>query len=439
MTLGDAQYISRDDPFAAARRQAADRLEACGLPKRGQEYWKFTDPSELNQIHSLHSLSSSITPHFGRSFELSMVGDWQDPVQQGISPRALFDGIPRSVIDIDGDDAEFELSPDIVEHGSACSIEQASLRDSSWVHEVFGELESQAHAPVPRALAAVNTRYARCGVCIRADGINAKPVEIRYSASEQQEDAVVRHVFKVERGASLTILETGTLARRTNKVLEVEVEDGASFHHVQVQGREHERVSSGHVFARLGAESTFRSFTLSVNGLMTRNECVITMTGDGSTAHVAGAAVGDSKFHHDDTVFVTHDSLDCESRQVFKKVLRNGAVGVFQGKILVKPGAQKTDGYQLSQGLLLDDLCQFLAKPELEIYADDVACSHGSTCGSVDEEALFYLRSRGIPSVQAQDMLALAFLRQALDEIEDTRLTEALQELLLDWLARHHQ
>ena len=89
--------------------------------------------------------------------------------------------------------------------------------------------------------------------------------------------------------------------------------------------------------------------------------------------------MGDGDFHHDDTVFITHDALACESRQVFKKVLRNGATGVFQGKILVKKGAQKTDGYQISQSLLLDEDSQFLAKPELEIYADDVKCSHGST------------------------------------------------------------
>jgi Fe-S cluster assembly protein SufD len=120
-------------------------------------------------------------------------------------------------------------------------------------------------------------------------------------------------------------------------------------------------------------------------------------------------ALGDGDFHHDDTVFVTHDAVGCESRQVFKKVLRNGAVGVFQGKILVKKGAQKTDGYQISQSLLLDDDSQFLAKPELEIYADDVACSHGSTSGAIDEDGLFYLRSRGVPRGMATDLLTIAF------------------------------
>ena len=169
---------------------------------------------------------------------------------------------------------------------------------------------------------------------------------------------------------------------------------------------------------------------------MTRNECVVELTGDNAVAHVAGACMGDGDFHHDDTVFITHDAVDCESRQVFKKVLKNGAVGVFQGKILVKPGAQKTDGYQISQSLLLDGDSQFLAKPELEIYADDVACSHGSTSGAIDEEGLFYLRSRGVPEREATNLLTLAFLAEAVEEIEDETLAEQIVTRLEGWLSR---
>ena len=132
-----------------------------------------------------------------------------------------------------------------------------------------------------------------------------------------------------------------------------------------------------------------------------------------------------------------HDALRCESRQVFKKVLKNGAVGVFQGKILVRRGAQKTDGYQISQALLLDGDSQFLAKPELEIYADDVKCSHGSTSGAIDDTALFYLRSRGVPQAQAQALLVLAFLAEALGEIEDAAIAEDIRARLEGWLARH--
>ena len=139
----------------------------------------------------------------------------------------------------------------------------------------------------------------------------------------------------------------------------------------------------------------------------------------------------------DDTVFITHAGQRCESRQVFKKVLKNGAVGVFQGKILVKQGAQKTDGYQISQSLMLDDDSQFLAKPELEIYADDVKCSHGSTSGAIDETALFYLRSRGVPKNEAQALLVLAFLAEAIAEIEDDVIADDVKSRLEAWLARH--
>jgi Fe-S cluster assembly protein SufD len=118
-------------------------------------------------------------------------------------------------------------------------------------------------------------------------------------------------------------------------------------------------------------------------------------------------------------------------------VLKNGATGVFQGKILVTQGAQKTDGYQISQSLLLDDNAQFLAKPELEIYADDVKCSHGSTTGAIDETALFYLRSRGVPMEEARALLVLSFLADALEEIEEESLRDLIAERLEAWLNRH--
>ena len=146
--------------------------------------------------------------------------------------------------------------------------------------------------------------------------------------------------------------------------------------------------------------------------------------------------MGDGDFHHDDTVFITHDAVDCESRQVFKKVLRNGATGVFQGKILVNQVAQKTDGYQISQSLLLDGDSQFLAKPELEIYADDVVCSHGSTSGAIDEESLFYLKSRGVPHAQAMNLLVLAFLAEAVAEIDEEEIADEIIGRLTNWLER---
>ena len=297
-------------------------------------------------------------------------------------------------------------------------------------------LEANGQVPVERPLAALNTARAVEGFAIRATGRAAKAVSFVYERQAEAADAMVRHLIRLDPGADLTLLEDGPGAARLSQVMEVEVGDDAAFHHVRAQGRDHERRAWTAAFARLGARSRLKSFTLTVNGRLTRNESVVEMTGDGAVAHVAGACVGDGDFLHDDTVFITHGAEGCESRQVFKKVLRSGAVGVFQGKILVRPVAQKTDGYQISQGLLLDEACQFLAKPELEIYADDVKCSHGSTAGAVDETALFYLTSRGIPRRTAQELLVLAFVDEAIAEIEDGRIADTMRERLAGWLAR---
>jgi Fe-S cluster assembly protein SufD len=292
---------------------------------------------------------------------------------------------------------------------------------------------------VARPFAVLNTATATDGVVIRVTGKVARPVHLIYLHRSETSDATLHHVVKVEKGADLTLLETGPAAARFNKVMEVEVADGAAFHHVRAQGATTSGARSPMSSPGWARRSTYKSFTLTMNGVLTRNEQVVEMTGDEAVAHVAGACVGDGDFHHDDTVFVTHDAVACESRQVFKKVLRNGATGVFQGKILVKPGAQQTDGYQISQALLLDEDAQFLAKPELEIYADDVKCSHGSTSGAIDETALFYLRSRGVPEGPATDLLVLAFLAEALAEIEDAQLAEEIHDPARGWLARRRK
>jgi len=187
-------------------------------------------------------------------------------------------------------------------------------------------LETNGQTPVERPLAALNTAFADTGVVIRAVGAAAKPVNLIYLHQDTTSDAMIHNVIKVEAGAEMTLLETGPAAARFSKTLEVDVADGGTFHHVRAQGRDHERRAVTHCFARIGKESTFKSFTLTANGVLTRNECIIDIVGDDAVAHVAGACVGDGgDFHHDDTVFITHDAVNCESRQVFKKVLRNGA------------------------------------------------------------------------------------------------------------------
>ena len=395
-----------------ARHDALNRLQGMGLPYRRDEYWRFTNPAEF---------LTQDTPR--AEIALDAPGFEGTEVLRVVFTDGVFDAEASDALEQDG--LEIERFSDAV------------TKDIHWVKGLLGVLETAGQNRVDRPLAIFNTAFAEDGLVLRATGKVGKPVHVEYRRSNETAEAVLRHMVRVEDGAELTLLESGVGASRLNTGMEVDIADNGAFHHVRMQGRDHERRAATHVFARLGQESTFKSFTLSLNGMMTRNEVIITLTGDDAVAHVAGAALGDGRdFHHDDTVFVTHDAVNCESRQVFKKVLRNGATGVFQGKILVEPDAQKTDGYQISQSLLLDEDANFLAKPELEIYADDVQCSHGSTSGAIDETALFYLKSRGIPEDKAQDLLVLAFVAEALAEIEDEELAETLREQLAGWLER---
>ena len=398
-----------------ARAAALMRLTAMGLPGRRDEYWRWTDPAALNAAEAVPAA----------------VFDPREPPP--------FDGVDRlKVVFVDGV-FDAARSDDLAGTGIEIGrLAEAGERDIHWARRLYGRLEAAGQTPVARPFAALNTATATDGV-IRATGQAARPVALVCLRQSETSDAVLHHLVRVEPGASVTVLESGPAAARLNAVMEVDVAEGGAFHHVRIQGRDHERRAVTHLFARVDRGATFKSFTLTKNGRLTRNETVIDIAGDGAVAHVAGACVGDGDFHHDDTVFVTHDAVGCESRQVFKKVLRGGATGVFQGKILVKPGAQQTDGYQLSQSLLLDEASQFLAKPELEIYADDVKCSHGSTSGAIDETALFYLRARGVPAAEATDLLVLAFLAEALDEVEDEALREEIRGRLDGWLARHRK
>ena len=399
------------DRLSAARTTALARLQAMGLPGRRDEYWRYTDPADFNAVST--PTAAVFNP-----------GDETE----------AFDAIDRlKIVFVDG-----VFDPAASDDLTIAKVEISRLSDAApWAAAFYGQYEATGQHPVPRPFAALNTACATDGVLIRVTGQSAKPVALIYHNKAETSEAILHHCIKLDPGAELTLLESGPGAARFSTVMEVDVAPAARFHHIRTQGRDHDRRVVTHIFARLAAGALFKSFTMTANGVLTRNEAVIDIVGDDAVAHLAGAALGDGAFHHDDTVFVTHQGQRCESRQVFKKVLKNGAVGVFQGKILVKPGAHKTDGYQISQSLLLDEDSQFLAKPELEIYADDVKCSHGSTSGAIDDTALFYLRSRGVNLQAAKALLVLAFLAEAISEISDEAIAEDIRSRLEGWLARH--
>ncbi|PWE30725.1 SufB/SufD family protein [Pararhodobacter marinus] len=395
------------------RKDAMSRVAELTLPDRRDEYWGYTNPERL--------IAQEV-----RAAEVFRITD-EPPMYQGIDRLKLV--FTDGVFDAEASDSL---------EGEGLEITRlAEAGDIHWAKDLYGALEAKGQKPVARPLAALNTAQARDGVLIRVTGKVSRPVSLAYYRKSESATAVLHHVVKLEAGAELTLLENGPVAARSSMCLEAEIGDGAVLHHVRTMGRDHERKGVTNLFARVGKGGLFKSFSLSMNGRLMRNEAMVWLTGEGGSAHLAGAAMGDGTFHHDDTVFIAHEAPGCESRQVYKKVLRDGAVGVFQGKILVEQAAQLTDGYQLSQSLLMDENCQFLAKPELEIYADNVKCSHGSTSGEISPDHMFYLRSRGVSEEEAKLLLVLAFLAETLDEISNDHIAEDMRLRLRRWLEKH--
>lgn len=403
----EGEDASTGDWLAAARRRAASRLQEAGLPKRRDEYWKYTDPGHFRGGGAGLGRATAGPAH-----------------PEGTGTTATIRNGRLSEVPHPG--------PGVPE---VLSLGDAAGSAAHWGRSLYGELEAGAQQVVAKGLAALNTRDAEGGAVVSTAPGTKQSLRLHHESDGTGSDGFIHHLIRVMPGSELQLLESGSAGHQSNIVIEVDVMEGALFSHIRLQNQEMGRRSIDQVFARVGQRGSFSLFTLSADHDMVRNECVVELTGEGGQAHVSGAVVGGSGSHHDDTVLVVHDAADCRSRQVFKKVLPDGAVGVFQGKILVRDAAQRTDGYQISKGMLLGETSQFLAKPELEIYADDVACSHGSTSGNADADSLFYLRARGIPEKEATNLLALAFLAETLEEISDSSDVEMIRQMMIRHLA----
>lgn len=387
------------------RARARTRLLDAGAPIKRDEYWRYTDPSALTTPLALSEASE------------------EAPAPSGFGADAI------QVRFVNGR-FRADLSDALTLDGAAIALLGDTLKqDISIARELYGNLEAAGQEKVSRPLAILNTAAATEGIVIQVTGA-AGALHLR-SDLVGEGAAMLRHLVRVEKGAEVTVLESGTA---TNTVMEVDIAEGGSFHHIRLQSGER-AASASHIFARIGSEASFKSFTLTADGEMTRNEVVMDLTGADAVGHVGGAVLAQGASHVDNTIFVTHSNLNGESRQVFKNVMAGKAKSIFQGKIFVREGAQKTDGYQISQAVLLNDGAEFSAKPELEIYADDVACSHGSTTGALDPTAMFYLQSRGVPRAEAEAMLIAAFADEAIAEIEDEALADAMRAEVANWMA----
>lgn len=385
------------------------------FPQRGDEYWKFTKPDQFVNISELATQAQE---------------KQEATVDRKPSKKNFLSDLANIEIDLEPGEMLFDLTDDrIINTLEAGHISQYQGK-SSWVSDIAGVIEGRIQKPIPRPFARFCIENAQNGYCLWAKGKISQPVVMNYGRGFSGGNYLLHNIIRVSPGAKITLVEINNPWSGVNQVNEVHVEPTGEFNHIRIAFENPTAQSLVHQYAKVDEAAVLKSFSLYGNSILTRNEHIIELPEDNSNAHVSGVFVGSGDVSQDDTVFIRHEGLNGTSRQVFRKVLNKGATGIFQGKIHVNPGSQKTDGYQKSQALLLDEKSQFLVKPELEIYADDVSCSHGSTCGSIDTNALYYLRSRGISKEEAISMLSLGFLKEVLDEIENKEIVERLEELL---------
>jgi Fe-S cluster assembly protein SufD len=184
----------------------------------------------------------------------------------------------------------------------------------------------------------------------------------------------------------------------------------------------------------VGARARFNAFTFNSGGGVTRNQLFIRFDGEDTLAGIGGATMLKGKQHVDTTVVADHKAGGCQSREMFKAVLDDESRSVFQGKIIVRPDAQKTDARMMTRALLLSENAEADNKPELEIFADDVQCGHGATAGALDEGLKFYIMARGITAPEAEALLVQAFIGEAIETIEHAGLRDALMDSVAVWL-----
>ena len=391
---------------AALRAEAAASFAASGLPGRRVEAWRYTDLAPIAQ--------ASFTEALTLLEEAPALPRMRAPY------RAVF---------VDG-----RFAAHLSAMPAFCNALSENLNAAEGV---LGGL------PHPLPVVALNMMLFEDGLLLDLPpGVEAGAMEVLSIASHATRPIAFhpRHLIRIGAGASLTLIETSLGPNGAtylhNPVFEVQVGAGATLAHVRIQREGRAAFQLSTVLAAVEAGGTYDNFTLNAGARLVRNEIHVALLGPRAACHMNGAQLAGDGQHADTTTFLDHAAPDCASRQTYKTVLAGKSRGVFQGKILVRQAAQRTDGYQMNQALLLSENAEIDAKPQLEIYADDVKCSHGATVGALDEAQLFYLRARGIPAEQARAMLVQAFLVEAIEGVTHPLAQAALAEATDGWWER---
>jgi len=411
-----------------ARASAMRSFEKSGLPHRRLERWKYTD---------LRAMLGEM-PAPAKGTQISTL-----PAQTGINAHTVFASVER----YHGVFVNGYFQPQLSNLENIEGVEIVNLRDNfsnlpDWIKTGLGKTSVFDG----NAVLALNTAFAADGIALRikAGATIEKPIHFDYLITGDEAATIsVRNLVFVEKGAQATMVETfagpGEVAYVVNVATEIVVEDDANFTRIKVQDEGNSAFHLANMQITAGENTRCHDLTLTLGARVSRNEVNVGFSGENADVTISGASMLAGKQHGDTTLCITHSLPSSNSRQVFKTVLDDYARGIFQGCVIVKPHAQKTDGRQMTQALLLSPNAEMDAKPELEIYADDVECAHGATAGDLDEEYLFYLRARGIPEAEAKALLVAAFVAEPLEKIEHEGLRDGLFQLTNAWFERRKE
>jgi Fe-S cluster assembly protein SufD len=401
----------------ALRQEGIARFGELGFPTMKNEDWHFT----------------SVAPISSRAFRPADRGSVREVTQEDLSDYEF--GHPEwpTYVFVNGYAAPQLSSPAIEDGVTVTSLRGALDAGGEEVLRWLGRVADHHSA----AFTALNAAFFTDGavVHVAANRELRAPIHLVFVSTGDDTVSHPRNQIVLGRGARAAVIESyislGDAGAFTNAVSEIVVGDGARLDHVKVQRESGRAFHVGTSDARQGRDSSYHSFSYATGADLARTNVYTVLAGEGAHATLNGLYMLEGSQHSDHQTRIEHAEPNCTSHEVYKGVLDGRSHGVFNGKVFVRPEAQKTDGKQSNNNLLLSPDARVDTKPQLEIFADDVKCTHGATVGRLDETALFYFRSRGIPESRARTLLTYAFAAEVIEEIELEPVRDELERLVL--------
>ena len=395
------------------RKTAFNNFLKIGFPSKRHENWRFTNLTSLSKTkfrfpnRELHKINNN------------KINDY------------FFDNSHRIVFIKGIFDAELSTVNSF--------SEQIKIKN---ITEIFPELGKQTSKNNTNPFILLNNAFLSGGYSIEIDSdyIEDKPLHILNIISDEKDDIQYhqQNLIKIGKNSQVSIIEENVNTNQKelfkNTVYNIQVDDNSMLSHILLQQNHAKSKDLNHIFVEQQENSTYKTQLINIGGDLIRNDLNVQIDGENCDTDISGLSLLSGKDHIENYTVVSHNKPNSNSQQLFKYILDESSEGVFNGLVTVQPDAQKTDSQQTNKNILLSKNALMNSNPQLEIYADDVKCSHGSATGELDEDAIFYLRSRGIDPIAAKSLLIKGFAREVIDIIEINSVNEKLNTELLKWL-----